>query len=108
MKKKACSVEPDFATCGSCVSLLLSFHTEKKVKRLIEYKKRNRTTILFRLYLLSTVPSLPRKFAHDYAVKFAPPVAEIRSKHSFEIRLTPVRAINSAYGGTSVICLIFR
>ncbi len=47
MKRKACSVEPDFATCGSCVSLLLSFHTEKKVKRLIEYKKRNRTTILF-------------------------------------------------------------
>jgi hypothetical protein len=27
------------------------------------------------------------KFAHGYAVKFDPPMAEIRSKHSFEIRL---------------------
>ena len=43
MKKKACSVEPDFATCGSCVSLLLSFHTEKKVSNYFLQTKKRRT-----------------------------------------------------------------
>ena len=70
-KRKACSVEPDFATCGSYVSLLLSFHTEKKVSNYFLQRKRIEPNILSSLYLLSTVPSLPRKFAHGYAVKFA-------------------------------------
>ncbi|MDY4655908.1 MAG: hypothetical protein SO386_06790 [Eubacteriales bacterium] len=43
MKKKACSVKPDFATCGLCVSLLLSFHTEKKVSNYFLQIKKDRT-----------------------------------------------------------------
>ena len=56
MKIKACSVEPDFATCGSCVSLLLSFHTEKKVSNYFLQRKKDRTLypILIRLFILNS------------------------------------------------------